>query len=111
MSKRVLDQVPFLRLLARSSRIRRKRLLQFATKEELTALFEICLNIIKGNIPVNKRHLQKLKRYRDIIRELESKNVSLQKKKKLVHQQGGAVGTAIGTIASIVLPLLSRLIK
>ena len=58
MDKRLLAQEPFLRLFTRSSPKRRKRLLQQATKEELTVLFEICLNTFKGNIPLNNNAFQ-----------------------------------------------------
>ena len=111
MNKKLLAQEPFLRLLARSGSKRRKRLLQQAPKDELTSLFEICLNIIRGNIPLNSTHYKKLKRHRTLLRTLGDKSVSLQRKKRLVNQKGGAIGTVVGTIASLVLPLLSRLIK
>ena len=51
MYKRLLAQEPFLRLLSRSSSKRKKALLQQATKN-MISLFEICLNNIKGNIPL-----------------------------------------------------------
>ena len=111
MDKRLLAQEPFLRLLTRSSPKRRKRLLQQATKDELTVLFEICLNILKGNIPLNDTAFKKLKRHKGILRTLGSKKVALTHKKKIVNQKGGAIGTVVGTIASLVLPLLARLIK
>ena len=59
MYKRLLAQEPFLRLLSRSSPKRRKSLLEQATKDELTSLFEICLNIIKGNITLTPAHHKK----------------------------------------------------
>ena len=48
---------PFLHLLARSSAKRRKFLLKQATKEELASLFEICLNILRGNLPLTPHML------------------------------------------------------
>lgn len=111
MYKRLLAQEPFLRLLAQSSHKRRAQLLEVATKEELTTLFEICLNIIKGNITLNSNNLKKLKRHKGLIRTLSDRKVSLTHKKKLVHQKGRGIGAIIGTIASLVLPLLSKLIK
>ena len=102
MDKRLLAQEPFLRLLSRSSPKRRKRLLQQATKDELTVLFEICLNILKGNIPLNNTVFKKLKRHKGILRTLGSKKVALTHKKKIANQNGGAIGTVVGTIASLV---------
>ena len=111
MYKRLLANEPFLRLLTRSSAKRRKVLLRQASKKELTALFEICLNIIKGNIPLNSTQFKKLKKHQRVIRTLSDKKVPLRKKKIIVNQKGGAAGAVIGTIASLVLPLLAKLVK
>ena len=62
MDKRLLAQEPFLRLHTRSSAKRRKQLLHQATKDELTVLFEICPNILKGNIPLNNTVFKKVKK-------------------------------------------------
>ena len=111
MDKRLLAQEPFLRSLTRSSPKRRKLLLQQATKDELTVLFEICLNILKGNIPLNNTAFKKLKRHKRILRTLGSKKMALTHKENLVNQKGGAIGTVVEMIASLVLHLLDRLMK
>jgi hypothetical protein len=111
MYKRLLGQEPFLRLLSRSSAKSRKVLLQQASKKELTTLFEICLNIIKGNIPLTNTQLKKLKKHQKLIRALSDKKISLRQKKLIVNQKGGAIRAVVGTIASLVLPLLAKLIK
>ena len=111
MYKRLLSQEPFLHLLAKSSSKRRKNLLHQATKEELTALFEICLNIIKGNIPLTAKQLKTLKHHRQIIRQLANKKKSFKSKKKIVSQKGGAIGAVAGTVAKLVLPLLASLLQ
>ena len=67
-------------LLTRSSAKRRKVLLRQASKKELTALFEICLNIIKGNIPLNSTQFKKLKKHQRVIRILSDKKVPYEKK-------------------------------
>lgn len=109
--QRLIDQEPFLRLLARSSPKRRKFLLKQATKEELTALFEICMNIRKNKINLSHNQLKKLKKHKALIRKLADKKVSLKRKKTLINQKGGAIGTVIGAVSSLVLPLLAKLIK
>ena len=40
--------------LADISRKERKKLLKNASEEQLKGLFEICLNIIRGNVPMEK---------------------------------------------------------
>ena len=106
MSKRIKAQQPFLHLLARSGPQRRKSLLKQATKDELSSLFEICLNILKGNIPLDSKTYKKFKRQSSLLRTLSNKKVSLKRKKRLVNQKGGF----IGAIAKFALPLLAGLL-
>ena len=80
MYKRLLANEPFLRLLTRSSAKRRKVLLRQASKKELIALFEICLNIIKGNIPLNSTQFKKLEKHQRVIRTLSDKKGGIEKK-------------------------------
>ena len=98
---------PFLNLPARSSAKRRKALLSQVTRNELKSLCEICLNILKGNIPLDDKTFHKLKRYKSKLRTLADKKTPLAEKKKIVNQHGGFVGT----VAAIALPLLASLLK
>lgn len=107
MSTRIKANTPFLHLLARSGTRRRKNLLKQATKEELSSLFEICLNILRGNIPVKGKDYEKLKQQRHLIRELANKRVSIKQKKKLINQKGGF----IGSLVAIALPVLTQLLR
>ena len=69
MSKRLQMNESFLHLLARSSAKRRKFLLKQATKEELASLFEICLNILRGNLPLSPHMHTQLKRERNTFKK------------------------------------------
>ena len=106
MSKRLQTNQPFLQLLSRSSAKRRKTLIKQATKEELISLFEICFNILEGNLPLESHMYKKLKRQRRTLETLADKKVSLRHKKKVAQQKGGF----LGTVASIALPLLASLL-
>ena len=79
--QRLMTQEPFLRLLLKSSPRRRKVLLKHATKEELTALFEICLNIRNNKVKLTDNQLKKLKKHKALIRQLSDKKVSFKRKK------------------------------
>ena len=107
MSKRLQTNEPFLHLLARSSTKRRKFLLKQATKEELASLFEICLNILRGNSSLSPHMHKQLKRERNTLRKLAGKTISLKQRKKVINQKGGF----FGTIASIALPLLAQILS
>lgn len=107
MSKRIKATQPFLHLLAHSDTKRRKSLLKQATKEELTTLFEICLNILRGHLPLSPQLHKKLKKERRTLRTLADKKISLKRKRNLVNQKGGF----LGTLAGIALPILAQLLR
>lgn len=111
MSKRLFKQEPFLQLLARSTSKQRSELLKHAKREELKALFEICLNIIRGNFPIDDKHFKQLKKHRNVLRSLGDRKVTLKRKKQLVSQEGGAIRALVTTVGSLILPLLVKLIK
>lgn len=106
MSTRIRANQAFLHLLARSTGERRRSLLKHATKEELMALFEICLNLLRGNLNIKGKDYEKLKRQRHLIRKLADKRVKINEKKKIVNQKGGFVST----LAAIAVPALAQLL-
>ena len=106
LSKRLRMNEPFLHLLACSSVKRRKFLLKQATKKELASLFEICLNVLRGNLPLSPHVHKPLKQERNTLRKLADKKISLEQK-KVINQKRGF----LGTIASIALPLLAQILS
>ena len=68
---------------------------------------EICLNVLKWNIPLDDKNYKKLKRKQTLIRKLADKKVSAKQKTKLVSQQGGF----LASLASIALPAIASLLK
>lgn len=105
MSKALKNSESYLRLLAKSNGKRRKVLLDQATREELKSLCEICLNILKGNLPLDNRNFKHLKRNRQTIKLLANSKVPIKIKRQALNQKGGF----LGNIASIALPLLVSL--
>lgn len=98
----------FLQILAHSHPTQKRALLKTANNGQLESLCEICLNVLKGNIPVNK---YKLKKYKNTLRTLAKKSFSMQKKRKLLLNQSGgflpviapAILSALGSILSSVI--------
>jgi len=77
--------------------------------EKLTkCVCEICLNLIKGNIPLNKPQKVKLRPHKKIIRKLARKVKNLKNRKKLL--QKGA-GVFLPLLFSVIGPLLSKLVS
>lgn len=105
-TKTIRNSEDFLKLFSKSKPKRRQLLVQNATREELKSICEICLNILKGNIPVDGKNLKKLKRKKQVIRELGGRTASIAKKRKIANQNGGF----LGTVASLALPFIAQLL-
>ena len=106
MSTRLEMTDAFIKVLAKSSAKQRKLLLRGATNEQLKGLFELCLNIIRGNLPLSNAEFHKLKRHRKTLESLASRRVPLYKKREIVNQKGGF----IGAVANLAIPLLASII-
>jgi len=66
----------------------RKELLSGADKDLVIALCECALNVLKGNVPLTSIQKKKLSVYKNLLRQLSCKEVSLEKKKTILVQQG-----------------------
>ena len=96
-------------LLELLSRVKSQReieqFLDQANKETLLLISEICLNILKGNIPLKKKLVKKLKRKREIIRHLRKKKISFQSRKKTLQ-----TGEGLGLLFPLLFPTVAGLI-
>lgn len=92
-----------LKLVSRSPPRLRKAILGAAPIDLIKAIGEIALNALKGVIPLSPRQKTVLRRKRSVVKSLSSSKTSLTKKKKLVRQQGGFIGSLLG----IALPLIT----
>ena len=106
MSTALKTSEHYIQLLAKSGPKKRKALLIQATHEELKRLCEICLNILKGNIPLSDNNFRKLKRKSYTIKVLTNSKIPFRVKKRMVSHKGGF----LGTMASLAIPLLSKLL-
>ena len=64
-----------------------KAIFETLSTKQIIILAEITLNFLKGNLYVNSGILKILKRRKDFLRNLASKNISLTQKKKLIVSQ------------------------
>ena len=96
----------FAHKLADAGRKERKKLMKNASEEQLKGLFEICLNIIRGNVPMEKSEFQRLKRHKNTLTVLASRKIPMYKKRRIANQKGGFVGS----VAAFALPVLAQLI-
>ena len=109
MSDSIKANFKFIRLLSDSSPLSRRKLLQKVSNKDLKAISELCLNLIRGNIKLNKRQRAKFERYKKSIGLLANRRISLKKKKQVINQKGSA-GFLL-PLASIALPLLAEIVQ
>uniref|UniRef100_A0A914HF70 Chromo domain-containing protein n=1 Tax=Globodera rostochiensis TaxID=31243 RepID=A0A914HF70_GLORO len=82
-----------------------RELIRRASDEQLLCLVEICLNIIKGRVPLRSKHVKKLQTHAPLLRRLARTRCSKSAKNLLTppNQQGGGLPAIAGLVASIVL--------
>src|ERR1700755_1724463 len=107
MSKLVKKYLPIMLEFKKLDPISKKALIM--EDEKLTkCVCEICLNLIKGNIPLNKPQKVKLRRHKNIIRKLARKVKNLKNKMKLLQKGSGVF---LPLLFSVISPLLSKIIS
>ena len=106
MSSRVKRQAPLL-ALAKSHPHVCHAILRGADKDLLHCLSECALNILKGNVSLKPSDKARLTKYRQKLRKVADKKVSLKQKHKIV--QTGGFAPAI--LAPLLAPLIVSLAK
>ncbi len=99
--KRMKKTFKKVRLLSLATPQARKELIRKGDREFVDSVCECCLNVLKGNVPLNSQEKSKLRKHKNELRKLIKKRVSLKKKKEII-QKGGFLGALLG-------PLLGRL--
>ena len=107
MSGRLRHYAPVLRQLAKTSQKNRKKIIKKLPKEFTICMSEICRNILKGNVPLSRAQLARLRHHRKIVKKIALKKTTLKQKKKLI-QKGGFLGAILTPILSILGGLLGN---
>jgi len=107
VSQIVKENSKFLSILSRTKSQRKiNRLLRLSTTNQLLALVEICLNIVKARINLTKCQKKRLLPYADFVRKM-SRIKSEKGARKTLNQKGGG----IGTFAALLTPVLIELAR
>ena len=61
----------------------------------ITAIYECCLNTLKGVIPLTQRQKRRLAPHKTHLRALANRKVSRKRKKTYLTQRGGSILTAL----------------
>ena len=88
--KRLRRQWPFLRsVLQEANRFKRQELLQHANADQINAVSELVLNLLKNKIPVTPPIMAQLCPYKNVLRDLGRRQHSVKKRRRwLIAQKG-----------------------
>lgn len=90
--KRIRRRRLFLENVTReANRYRREALLQHAKADEVNALSELSLNLLKNRLPVTPETLGRLTKHKTALRQVGNRRLSLKARRQaLLKQKGGA---------------------
>jgi hypothetical protein len=86
----------------------RKQLIQKGGKEIVGCVSECCINILKGNVPLNSKQKAYLTKHKKKLRVLSEKKTSLRKKKQILQSGGFPLAAILAPVASVLGSLLFR---
>ena len=95
--KRIGRQLPFLQsVLNESHPLRRRELLQHANTDQINAVSEIVLNLLRNRIPLDPVTLAELKPYKKVLRDVGKRSHSIKRRReRLMHQRGAGFWSAL----------------
>ncbi len=86
----------YLVLLSKAKKDKERSLLiDAANNQQIKAVSECIDNVIKGNVPITENQLRIIRRYKHVLRSLAKKCLSIKKKRNLLKQKGGFLGTLL----------------
>ena len=88
---RLRRQRPFLEaILKEANRNRRQEMLEHANADQINAMSEMVLNLLRHRIPVHPITMAKLHRYKTTLREFGKRRNSVKRQRKHFQQQKGS---------------------
>ena len=103
----------YLTLLSKAAKnpTKRNKLIDVADTSEIRAVSECIKNILEGNVPLSKKHLNQMKRHKLLLRSLAKRCYPVKKKKTILKQKGGFIGALIPMAISALSGMLPSLLK
>ena len=103
----------YLSLLSKAAKkpVRRNKMVDMADSTEIRAVSECIQNLLEGNVPLDAKVLRQMKKHKTLLRSLAKKCYPVKKKKRILKQKGGFIGTLIPLAISAATSLLPSLIS
>jgi len=98
--KRLRRQLPFLRsVLKEANRFKRQELLQHANVDQINAVRELVLNLLKNNIPLTPPIMAQLRPYKNVLGNLGRRQHLVKKRRQwLVSQKGRGLWQGLNNV-------------
>ena len=102
--KRLARQLPFLHSILNASQLlQRRRLLQHANSDQINAISEIVLNLLRNRIPLQT--MARLRRYKKVLREVGKRlNFLKRRREQLMNQRGAGYWLGLRNACHCLLP-------
>ena len=101
MAQRLRRNHDFLKLPAKCTPAQRKAILKEADDPSVKTICECILNVLKETVPVSKSVKRKLLPHKKSLIALAEKSTPLNKKKKILAQQGVLLPPVLRVLSSI----------
>ena len=109
--KRLAKHHNCLKFLAKSNPNLRKSVIYGANNDLVYCICECIQNVLKANVPIPYKTIKELKPYRNTLEKIINKRTSVQKKKKLLNQNGGFLPILLAPLLGIVGSLVGDVIS
>ena len=109
ISRRVKRNAPMILALSKASEQIRVASLRTVTRDFVLALVEIAHNVLIGSVSISKSQLTSLRKYKNDIKALVSKQTSIAKKRVIV-QKGGFIGLLLKPVLGLLGSLIPGLL-
>jgi len=86
----------------------RKAILSNCNKELINTISECVLNVLRGNVKLTDCQKRRLHKFRDQLRSVAGRRVSLAAKKRIINQSGGFLVPFLSAILPTVASLIFR---
>ena len=110
MDRRVVRNVPNMRMLRKLSAKQRKEYINHCPSDFINCLCECSKNLIKGNVPLSTSQLKSLRRHKKVLRKLSTKNASDKTRRKLL-QTGGFLPLLVAPLLGLASSLIGGAIN
>lgn len=86
----VKKHLSLLKLLKEAHPDLRYNLVRYSDLDFINTICECIHNTLKGNIPLKKQEVSKLRKFKNVLRKIFQTDGGLKKKQKVIIQSGGA---------------------